>query len=610
MSKKTVVTNWVFALLAALATAALIYRSAVAATAAATTEGLETVNQNINFYSGCPPDLFPGWADKVDQCCAPNHNCRAPLRAGEPVKLPSQTPTVFVGGAYARAMDDMRTKPHEWEQVRRQAGFYMHPMGYIPWIQSRDDKGRGAEFQKHFTHKTFVIEESIGAAYSPTRHALDHYYNMARHGEPGWTCAGYFLYVENEKIYEQGLEAVIKKYYDFTRPLITMGIPVYLFFTPLNVKDPRVKPLFDRKYKGKRMWIYFAKKVGASGVALDFPHGYWLDRKAEWGPAWYKKLAISVAKTSQAEGLKFAWCLDGKSHGPMSDVKKFMKELMDDENIFPDLWLVDHFNDDKVPGTPETGHTVTGMALTVIEELKRRKRPLMAKTTATPPPEKTTKRQPAAAAAPPSWARSMTLPENKKPLAYAAGVVKNANASEKRVDVAMWGDSITEGWRYHFAGLREPPFGAGAPRVAVLGVPATRIEQLTWRMMTRERFARDPRCIVILIGVNNVLYEKNEERDPSKRMDYLLGWIRAAMPSSKVVLMALLPTIYGSVDPTNAKYKELARTHGAAFVDCGAGLDIRDKTQSSDGLHLTAAGYDRLLACLKPTVLRALDSAS
>jgi hypothetical protein len=326
----------------------------------------------VSFYSGCPEGLFPGRGDLADRCCSPSRVCPAPLKQGRPQTMPATVPTVFVGSAYAKAMNDMRANPGAWDRVRKLAGFYVHPMGYIPWLQA-GRRDHAAQFQRQFTNKTFVIEESIEAAYSPKRHALDHLYYIMKEGEPGWTCAGYFLYIENEKIYEQGLEPVIAKYRELVRPLVLMGIPVYLFFTPLNVFNPKVKPLFNSMYDGKHMWIYFAEKVGASGVALDYPHGYWLDTKATWGPAWYKQLAITVAKTSKAAGLKFAWGLDGKSNGPMSDVNKFMKELIDDEGIVPDMWLIDHFNDDKIAGTPETGKTVTGMALTVIQELQRRK---------------------------------------------------------------------------------------------------------------------------------------------------------------------------------------------------------------------------------------------
>jgi hypothetical protein len=60
----------------------------------------------------------------------------------------------------------------------------------------------------------------------------------------------------------------------------------------------------------------------------------------------------------------------------MAEVRTFMRQLMDDEKIVPDMWLVDHFNDDKLSGTPETGQkTVTAMALTVIKELERRPKP-------------------------------------------------------------------------------------------------------------------------------------------------------------------------------------------------------------------------------------------
>ena len=70
----------------------------------------------------------------------------------------------------------------------------------------------------------------------------------------------------------------------------------------------------------------------------------------------------------------------------------------------------------------------------------------------------------------------------------------------------------------------------------------------------------------------------------------------------QVAVMAVLPTTWADPDllaDANERYAELAKRQGAAFLDCGGGLDPWDSTQYEDGLHLTAAGLDVMLACMR-----------
>jgi lysophospholipase L1-like esterase len=66
--------------------------------------------------------------------------------------------------------------------------------------------------------------------------------------------------------------------------------------------------------------------------------------------------------------------------------------------------------------------------------------------------------------------------------------------------------------------------------------------------------------------------------------------------------MGLLPIVGADVAPTNAKYAALAAAQGALFVDCTAGMDPTDFTLYEDGIHPTAVGQEKVVACLRPAV--------
>lgn len=317
------------------------------------------------FWQGCPAWKFPGWKTEVGKCCGHgNLNCDTPVnysvkpRAMPPLKL---IPRYYVGSAYAKANADMIDKPHEWETVRNVAGMYVHPVGFRPL------GAKGANLMAHFKNKSFIIEESIAAAFEERpRHLLDHYYFVMRHGGPEWKCRGIFLYVESNRFYD--FDRTLQAYRDFVRPAREMGIPIFLFFMVLDVWNPRNLETMNRTYAGGLpMWVYFAREVGAAGVALDHPSWHWLEpASSTWKPEVYRELAVRVYKTCRDAKLLFAWVLNGYCKS-LDEIDLMARQLLA-RGVRPDLWVVDHFHERDHPGTPETAPTVTGQALALIRK--------------------------------------------------------------------------------------------------------------------------------------------------------------------------------------------------------------------------------------------------
>lgn len=201
----------------------------------------------------------------------------------------------------------------------------------------------------------------------------------------------------------------------------------------------------------------------------------------------------------------------------------------------------------------------------------------------------------------PSWARMVIDDRVRAAHARCKGVVDQANRTGTRYDVVMWGDSITAALAGDAAGEWRA-FSTGW-RAAALGVGGTSVEELTWRVMAGgERFSKDPRVVILLVGIINL---KHTRSDPAERLDFLLGWMRAAMPSSRIVLLNLLPNdqVGAAVRATNAKYERLAAKHGCVWSTCGSDMGPGDL---KDGTHPSASGYRRLLGCLRPVVAREL----
>lgn len=208
----------------------------------------------------------------------------------------------------------------------------------------------------------------------------------------------------------------------------------------------------------------------------------------------------------------------------------------------------------------------------------------------------------------PDWVKGDPLKSSSakriKAATRNAQVVADANRAKTRYDFVLYGDSITQFvadkymdiWKQYFGHLKSAPLGIGGNTV----------EELSWRLVRgKERFDRPPRVVGILIGINNLKWAKN---DPAEKLDFLLPWLRATWPDTKVILLNVLPNATVKVGPTNAKYKRLAEKYGVQFATCGADINPTDTSQLKDGTHPAPAGYHKVYSCLRPLVDSALQT--
>jgi lysophospholipase L1-like esterase len=124
-----------------------------------------------------------------------------------------------------------------------------------------------------------------------------------------------------------------------------------------------------------------------------------------------------------------------------------------------------------------------------------------------------------------------------------------------------------------------------------------------------------PRVLFLLVGVNDLFRGASPERLGAQHAA-LVREIRASLPGCRVIVESLLPLreemldrfserlTNATISRANARLKDGARAAGAEWVDVGSGLADAsgqlDARYTSDGLHLSGAGYRAWAEALRP----------
>jgi platelet-activating factor acetylhydrolase IB subunit beta/gamma len=204
---------------------------------------------------------------------------------------------------------------------------------------------------------------------------------------------------------------------------------------------------------------------------------------------------------------------------------------------------------------------------------------------------------------------------------HHAECLEKVQAMNGAIDIALLGDSITQGWGGGWDGA---PFSAawqqhfGGKRTVNLGIGGDRAEQILWRLDHGALEGASPKVVVLKIGVNNApLVEGNGVPVAAavQAIQLCVENIRRRCPDSKIVLVKILPAF----DPSGgvgARVLEINAGVEALKLDTDSRVRVLDLTQSflntdgtlkkelySDGhLHLGPKGYEVFAAALKPVV--------
>jgi len=179
------------------------------------------------------------------------------------------------------------------------------------------------------------------------------------------------------------------------------------------------------------------------------------------------------------------------------------------------------------------------------------------------------------------------------------------------VEILFLGDSITDWWPKNGKDV----WAKFAPlNPANFGVAAMRTEGLLWNITHGEIDGISPSAVVILIGVNNIL------QCPDEKPEWVVAGIRKVvetvrerLPSSRILLMAILPARNPADHPVRSKLEEINRQlpsladgKNILFLDIGKLFLTPQGTVRGDlmpdGVHPNAKGYQVWFDAMNPVL--------
>jgi len=219
---------------------------------------------------------------------------------------------------------------------------------------------------------------------------------------------------------------------------------------------------------------------------------------------------------------------------------------------------------------------------------------------------------PAPAPAAPATAPSATLPmiqrgtDNRH--AQFLEVAKKGD-----IDLLFIGDSITDFWRNRGLDVWNATF---APfKAANFGISADRTQHLLWRLQNGELEGFKAKCIVMMIGTNNIQPNgsRNTPDEAVAGIKLIVKEIRERQPQAKLLLLGVFPRAVSASDPfrdlikqINDQISKLDDGQHVFYMDIGSKFLQPDGSLSPDimpdYLHPNARGYQIWADAILPKV--------
>lgn len=201
---------------------------------------------------------------------------------------------------------------------------------------------------------------------------------------------------------------------------------------------------------------------------------------------------------------------------------------------------------------------------------------------------------------------------------HHAKCIEKVQAMREHIDIALIGDSITQGWGGGWDGA---PFNVswtkhfGDTKTVNLGIGGDRVEHILWRLDHGAIEGASPKFIILMIGVNNApLVQANgvPAIAVAQGIKLCVENLRLRCPESTIIIVKALPAF----DPTKdvgAKVREINNRLDEFKLNADQKVKLCDLWKDfthSDGslisdlysdkhLHLSPQGYELLAAKLK-----------
>ena len=193
----------------------------------------------------------------------------------------------------------------------------------------------------------------------------------------------------------------------------------------------------------------------------------------------------------------------------------------------------------------------------------------------------------------------------------------NSIAKQGNVDVAFFGDSITQNWGGQGRNVGEPASEIwdqyySKRNAANFGISGDRTQNILWRIQNGNMDGLSPSLVVLHIGTNNLAHNTSDEiADGIQQIVFRLEELRRI---KTILIVGILPRGKMSSDPLRSKIEDinqqiskLASEPQTFFVDIGNRFLNEDKSAkpshyAGDFLHLSIEGYQEFANAIEPTV--------
>ncbi|MCX6224333.1 MAG: GDSL-type esterase/lipase family protein [Bacteroidia bacterium] len=182
----------------------------------------------------------------------------------------------------------------------------------------------------------------------------------------------------------------------------------------------------------------------------------------------------------------------------------------------------------------------------------------------------------------------------------------NKIGQDRKVDLVLLGNSITQGWGGEgrsvwsaVPGLWDSLFKP--LNAANFGISGDRTQHILWRIQNGNFDKVKPQVIALEIGVNN--FADNSEKEIAGGIQAIIRALQKKVPAVKIILFGPLPTGNDNNDLNRMKYKLIHQIIAGLNNGKNVFYENLDKhfidpdgtlvagLLAPDGIHLTAAGY-------------------
>lgn len=187
--------------------------------------------------------------------------------------------------------------------------------------------------------------------------------------------------------------------------------------------------------------------------------------------------------------------------------------------------------------------------------------------------------------------------------------------------VLFLGDSITDYWRSKGKEIWNRTY---APLGAVnFGISGDRTQHLLWRLQNGEIGNLKPEVIIIMIGTNNIGFEKksklqrNQTSDIAQGISLIVDELRTQLPQSKILLLGVFPRGQRDsferhqVAALNTLIKPMADEEHVFYLEIGQVFLTSDGVLSPkimpDLLHPNAQSYTLWAEAMHDTLSRLME---